>query len=200
MLNKNTIANSFQMPTSDLKRAIEFAEKYHRGQFRKSLNREPMLQHCLNVGDILIKTGSSNSAVVAGILHDTIEDTVVNKKNLVNTFGGKVANLVDCVTESATTKDWMERCDLYIKKLKKSPVDAMCISAADKIDNMKSISENLMNGFNIFKNMQGTPEMQLKKFTGVYKVIEGKIPKQLQQLYKKNLDNLTKVLKNKALL
>lgn len=173
MLNISSI-NQGRIQSTNVRRAIEYAEKYHKGQFRKSMQREPMITHCLNVGDILTKTGSSDSTVIAGILHDTIEDTVVKKQNLVQEFGTKVADLVGCVTESSTTKDWMKRCNLYISKLKKSPVEAMCISAADKIDNMRSISDNLTKGYNIFANMQGTPEMQLKKFTGVYDVHQRK--------------------------
>ena len=189
MLNKITSTN--------IKRAIEYAGIHHKGQFRKSLQKEPMLTHCLNVGDILIKTGASDSTVVAGILHDTIEDTIVSKNNLITEFGSNVANLVDSVTESPTTKDWMERCNLYISKLKKSPVDAMCISAADKIDNMRSITDNLMQGYNIFKNMQGTPEMQLNKFTEVYKVIKDKVPVKLQSLYEETLEKFVKILHQK---
>ena len=73
----------------------------------------------------------------------------------------------------------------------------MCISAADKIDNMRSITDNLMQGYNIFKNMQGTPEMQLNKFTEVYKVIKDKVPVKLQSLYEETLENFVKILHQK---
>ena len=101
----------------------------------------------------------SESTVAAGILHDTVEDTIVTNKKLVKTFGNKVASLVDCVTEKCNLTDWMERCNAYLAKLKQSPVDAMCISAADKIDNMRSITENVSQGYNIFQNMVGTPHL-----------------------------------------
>ena len=179
----------------DFNQAISYAEKFHKGQVRKSLKKEPMISHCKNVGDILIKCGANKATVNAGILHDTIEDTIVTKKDLAKSFGQKVSHLVNCVTEKANIDDWVKRSQAYISKLKKSPVDAMCVSAADKIDNMCSITENVAQKYNIFANMQGAPEMQLSKFEGVYNVVKGKIPKKLENLYKETLDNFVKVLK-----
>ena len=189
----NLTGNSFYNK-SNLHRAINYADVQHAGQIRKSLDKEPFITHCLNVGNILAKTHSSENAIVAGILHDTIEDTTVTKNDLIKVFGQKIAELVDFVTEHNPSDDWMERCKDYIDNLKKAPQEALCVSAADKIDNMNSMADSISREYNIFKNMQGTPEMQLKKFTGVLEVIKGKIPKDLETMYIASLENFIKTL------
>lgn len=175
--------------------AIEFANEQHMGQSRKSIGNPPFIGHCLNVGDILTKVGANEDTVIAGILHDTIEDTAVKKNQIIEKFGNKVYELINFVTEQDKSKSWKERAEDYINVLKKAPASAQCISAADKVDNMNSMSDCLSKKYNIFQNMKATPNEHLNKFDTVFDVVKENIPQELRTMYVKSLKNLKKNIK-----
>ena len=78
-------------------RAYQFAEEAHEGQKRAS--GEAYVQHCLAVASILVELGAPIPVVVAGLLHDTVEDTPITLVQLTRDFGTEVAKLVDGVTK-----------------------------------------------------------------------------------------------------
>ncbi|MTD16361.1 RelA/SpoT family protein [Nakamurella sp. YIM 132087] len=87
-------------PKADLKvlqKAYEVAEAAHRGQFRKS--GDPYITHPLAVATILADLGMDTTTLVAGLLHDTVEDTPYTKDDVRRDFGDEVAHLVDGVTK-----------------------------------------------------------------------------------------------------
>lgn len=80
-----------------LQRAYVTAERYHRGQFRKS--GEPYITHPVAVATILAELGMSETTVAAGLLHDTVEDTDYSLAECQRDFGDDIAALVDGVTK-----------------------------------------------------------------------------------------------------
>jgi guanosine-3',5'-bis(diphosphate) 3'-pyrophosphohydrolase len=78
-------------------RAYRIAENAHKGQNRAS--GEPYVNHCVAVAAILAELRVPVDVVVAGMLHDTVEDTPVTLENIKNDFGDDVARLVDGVTK-----------------------------------------------------------------------------------------------------
>ena len=80
-----------------LQRALDVAEKAHKGQKRAS--GEPYINHCKAVASILAEMHVPPAVVAAGLLHDTIEDTGVNYKDLKREFGGEIFGLVQAVTK-----------------------------------------------------------------------------------------------------
>ena len=80
-----------------IKRAYVYSAKVHQGQIRKS--GEPYLTHPLEVAHILAGMRLDEASIVAGILHDTIEDTLATKEELSELFGEEVAEIVDGVTK-----------------------------------------------------------------------------------------------------
>jgi GTP diphosphokinase / guanosine-3',5'-bis(diphosphate) 3'-diphosphatase len=78
-------------------RAYEFAEKAHSGQKRAS--GEPYITHCVAVAGIIAELKMPPSAVIAAILHDTVEDTSVTLDDIRNLFNDDIAKLVDGVTK-----------------------------------------------------------------------------------------------------
>ena len=78
-------------------RAYEFAEKAHRGQKRAS--GEPYITHCVAVAGIIAELKMPPSAVIASLLHDTVEDTYVTLDIIRKEFNDDIANLVDGVTK-----------------------------------------------------------------------------------------------------
>jgi len=80
-----------------IERAYKVTKKAHKGQKRAS--GEPYVQHCLAVAAILAELGAPTLALVAGLLHDTVEDTNVTLKDIKRDFGDEVALMVDSVTK-----------------------------------------------------------------------------------------------------
>ena len=80
-----------------LQRAYSFAAKAHKGQERVS--GEPYINHCLAVAIILAELHVPPAVVAAGLLHDTVEDTHVELKDIRTEFGEEIAKLVDGVTK-----------------------------------------------------------------------------------------------------
>jgi GTP diphosphokinase / guanosine-3',5'-bis(diphosphate) 3'-diphosphatase len=80
-----------------IQKAYQFAEKAHFGQTRAS--GEPYVIHCLAVAEILSELKVPPVMVVAGLLHDTVEDTSVTLEIIQNKFGQETASLVDGVTK-----------------------------------------------------------------------------------------------------
>ena len=122
--------------------AIEFAAGAHRGQYRKG-SKIPYIIHPLNVGKILIEHGCSDEVVIAGILHDTVEDTPVTLDNIRQEFGLKVADLVEAASEPDKSDTWENRKKHTIGMLKNLSQEAMILVLADKLDNIRAIREDL---------------------------------------------------------
>lgn len=78
-------------------RAYQYAEKAHNGQKRAS--GEPYVSHCLAVAAILADMRVPPAVVIAGLLHDTVEDTDVTLEDIKNEFGEEISKLVDGVTK-----------------------------------------------------------------------------------------------------
>lgn len=85
-----------------LKRAYEAAKLAHEGQFRKS--GEPYVIHPMQVAGILVGLKMDPKTVVAGFLHDVIEDTDVTAEELTEQFGEEVVSLVEGVTKLGLIK------------------------------------------------------------------------------------------------
>src|SRR5215468_7775184 len=80
-----------------LRRAYVFSAREHKGQARRS--GEPYLVHPLNVASILADLKADDLAIVVGLLHDVLEDTLTTKESIAKQFGTKVADLVDGLTK-----------------------------------------------------------------------------------------------------
>lgn len=132
------------LETSIQKSALNFAKQYHQGQVRKG-TQIPYINHCMEVARILHKNGYSEDIVIAGLLHDTIEDTEATLEDLERLFGEEVSNLVKHVTEDKLPSlSWNERKVMYIKMLTDAPEGSVVISAADKLHNITETLEQFL--------------------------------------------------------
>ena len=86
-----------QIDNELLQRALEVAEQAHKGQKRAS--GEPYINHCKAVASILAEMQVPPLVVAAGLLHDTVEDTGTDFKELKRNFGDEIYNLVQAVTK-----------------------------------------------------------------------------------------------------
>jgi (p)ppGpp synthase/HD superfamily hydrolase len=122
--------------------AIEFAVQAHRGHFRKGTGI-PYIFHPLNVGRRLLELGCSLVVVVAGILHDTLEDTPTALEDIRTGFGEDVANLVSLVSEPDKSDTWENRKKHTLMTLESASEEVLLVAIADKIDNIQSIQRAL---------------------------------------------------------
>jgi (p)ppGpp synthase/HD superfamily hydrolase len=134
--------------------AFAFAAKHHDQQVRKG-TRLPYLTHPANVAVILTRYGCSDDTVVAGILHDVIEDCVregwtreMLEERIAHKFGSSVLETVLAVTKRRTDDDGIEmsyedRSDDYLDRLELATEEALWVCAADKVHNANSILSDL---------------------------------------------------------
>ncbi len=126
-----------------LRRAYEFSAKAHEGQTRRS--GEPYLQHPLAVAGILTFLKLDVTAIVAGLLHDTLEDTVATQEELQTHFGDEVTHLVEGVTKIGQIpfRTYEEKQAENFRKMLLSMADdirVVFIKLADRLHNMRTLS------------------------------------------------------------
>lgn len=125
-----------------IEKAIIFAAKAHENQTRKGTTI-PYITHPYAVGMYLQKAKCSEEVIAAGILHDTLEDTDTTFKDLLDTFGDRVANLVLAASENDKSLPWDVRKQNTIEKLRNASIEEIQVIVADKLHNLKSIRADL---------------------------------------------------------
>lgn len=125
-----------------VRRAYEFSAKAHEGQRRRS--GEPYLQHLIAVAGVLTSLKTDVTAIVAGLLHDTLEDTLATPDELEKEFGKDVVHLVDGVTKigKITFRNYEEKQAENFRKMVLSMADdirVVLIKLADRLHNMRTL-------------------------------------------------------------
>ncbi|MFF4233375.1 RelA/SpoT family protein [Streptomyces sp. NPDC001820] len=136
-------SNDPKIETSTLRqieRAYQVAERWHRGQKRKS--GDPYITHPLAVTTILAELGMDPATLMAGLLHDTVEDTEYGLDTLRRDFGDQVALLVDGVTKLDKVKfgeaAQAETVRKMVVAMAKDP-RVLVIKLADRLHNMRTM-------------------------------------------------------------
>ncbi len=124
-------------------KAYDIAAEMHRNQLRKS--GEPYLIHPLNVAEILADLGMDEETIVAGILHDVVEDTPYTNEELRNDFGAEVELLVDGVTKLGSLK-FESKEERQAENLRKmflamsKDIRVLIIKLSDRLHNLRTIN------------------------------------------------------------
>jgi len=143
-----------------VEQAIKAAAILHQDQLRKGVVPLPYITHLMSVMLILRDYTNDEKTLVAALLHDTLEDTDYTKEELIEDFGREVAHLVETVTEQKYHGDkklpWVEIKKEYAKQLRRGPIEAVMISAADKTHNFRTIIDEYYNDHDRFLQDFGT--------------------------------------------
>jgi (p)ppGpp synthase/HD superfamily hydrolase len=127
---------------SQIDQAIEFAARAHKGQKRKG-TKTPYISHPYGVAMILQQAGCEEEVVMAGILHDTLEDTETTEEDLLTLFGPVVLEIVKGCSEPDKGATWEERKQHTLDYLKNAPLAIRQVACADKLHNIRSIKRDL---------------------------------------------------------
>jgi (p)ppGpp synthase/HD superfamily hydrolase len=123
-------------------RAFVFAAEKHAGQTRKA-STIPYIAHLMGVASLALEFGGDEDLAIGALLHDVVEDCggAPMSKETRRRFGSRVAKIVDGCTDSDTDPKppWRERKETYIRHLKSADGETRLVSAADKLNNVRSI-------------------------------------------------------------
>lgn len=122
--------------------ASYFAAQKHKNQKRKDNEQTPYINHPLHVAKLLTNSGVTDvNVIMAGLLHDTIEDTKTTYEELCKEFGQKVADIVkECSDDKSLSK--IDRKKLQIIHAKHASKEAKAVKLADKLSNLSDLSTN----------------------------------------------------------
>lgn len=132
--------------TPRINETIKLASHLHRHQVRKDNNLTPYISHLFAVAMILRDITEDEDIIIAGLMHDSLEDVPNYKyENLVIDCGERVASIVKHVTEPLDANKnpdeqipWLERKEEYLKNLREGGIESALVSTSDKIHNTES--------------------------------------------------------------
>jgi (p)ppGpp synthase/HD superfamily hydrolase len=189
--------------TTTIQKAINVAAQKHRNKRRKA-DGLPYITHLVGVAWLLSDCSSDEAVVVAGFLHDVLEDVKgYDIKDLRRDFGDRVAGLVKAVSEDKDPNvetderaTWEGRKKKYLEHLRTAPAEAVLISAADKVHNLRSLKAvHEKDGDSIWTRFNASPERVLWFNSQVLEIANERLgSNQLVGLLRSALDDLKVIL------
>jgi len=158
-------------------RAFVFAAKKHSGQTRKA-STIPYIAHLMGVASLVLEAGGNEDLAIAALLHDVVEDCggAPMLKEIRRRFGKRVATIVEGCTDADTDPKppWRERKEQYLHHLKTADADTRLVSAADKLNNVRSIlSDYRAIGESVWSRFNGGREGTLWYYRTLLEIFLG---------------------------
>lgn len=176
--------------TKRIQKAIDLSAKLHNKQMRRT-GRLPYIVHPYSVGAILSNYTDNENVIVAGFMHDVLEDVEAYSSNdLREDFGDKVASLVLAVSENKKASDtdemarqtWLARKTKYIEVMEGTgDQEILLISCADKMHNLQAFLEVYEEEGDRMWDAFNAPEPKVKSTLWLYR--------ELLEIFKKKLDS-----------
>lgn len=168
------------VPNGPFIRALTFAIRAHGDQRRKG-GDIPYVAHLLGVASLVLEAGGDEDMAIAGLLHDTIEDTDTTALELEDHFGERVATIVEACTDAheQPKPPWRERKEHYLSRLESSEtsMDVLVVSRADKLHNARAILLDYRAvGDEIWSRFKEGPESQLWYYRSLVDIFTERLP------------------------
>lgn len=165
----------------NLERALRWAAVCHDGQTRRG-SGAPYVQHPVGVAMILDRIGFGEDAVIAGLLHDVVEDTGVTFDEVRDRFGAAVADLVRHCSEvklddQGRKRPWVDRKRDHLAALADAPTPAKGIVLADKLHNLLSIACDLRDALPVWSLFHANREEVLGHYRATVDTLGAGDPK-----------------------
>ena len=149
-----------------LMQALLFATEKHRGQLRKGTTL-PYILHPLEVWQILSAMHADTSVQIAGLLHDTLEDTSTTAEEISTLFGSDVLTLVNHHTENKNDV-WMKRKQTAIDTVQNADTNVKMLVMADKLSNLRSMARDYKElGDDLWQRFNAPKEKQAWYYNGM---------------------------------
>ena len=126
------------MDLARVEKALTMAAKAHRNQNRKQTDT-PYITHPVAVAFILLQENCSEDLIIAGLLHDVVEDSPVGIEEITVEFGDKVAEIVRACTEPSKFMQWEKRKQIILQRIRSGSSDFKMVACADKLHNIESM-------------------------------------------------------------
>ncbi|MFO0573585.1 MAG: HD domain-containing protein [Polyangia bacterium] len=163
-----------------LDRALALSATAHRNQERKG-SSVPYIMHPVHTAMILLKHGFPEEVVIAGVLHDVVEDTAVTLAEIEAQFGPQVARLVDAVSErkrepGGELLPWRQRKSERIDHLRDADSLVAALKSADALHNVQAMLQDLTrNGEETWQRFRGSQADQLWYYTTLAAVLRQRL-------------------------
>jgi (p)ppGpp synthase/HD superfamily hydrolase len=164
--------------TGRIETAIALTFRAHEAQLRKGDGQLPYIVHPVTVALILSRYTGDEDTIIAGLLHDTLEDTDVTPEEIERAFGPKVRDMVQDVTESTLPGlSWETRKARYLRRLQAAPRPSLLIAAADKTANLVSmIAAHAVSGDALWERFSAPPGQKFEFYRQVHALIRSAWP------------------------
>ncbi len=164
--------------TARTERAIAAAVEAHQGQVRKGDRQMPYIVHPVTVGLILSRYTDDEDTIIAGLLHDVLEDTHLSEEAIEREFGPKVLAMVKDVTEpDLGGLSWDTRKARFLRQLERAPRGSLLVACADKIANLISmIAAYATLGDTLWERFDAPPAQKLAFYRQVHDVVRAAWP------------------------
>ena len=154
--------------------ACEIAAKAHDGHQRKG-KEISYIVHPMAVAILLAQAGASEEVIMAGILHDTVEDTNLTLKDIEEQFGLEVARIVEGCSEPDKSLPWEDRKEHSLEALKTASDGVWLVSCADKLHNVRDMGVDYMkHGDVIWERFNSGKEEQIWYYLSLVETLAGK--------------------------
>jgi (p)ppGpp synthase/HD superfamily hydrolase len=174
--------------------AVSFAIRAHGAQTRKG-GDIPYVSHVLAVASLVLEAGGDEDMAIAGLLHDTIEDTDVTAADIESEFGSRVAFIVEgCTdTDEMPKPPWRPRKERYIAHMQspETPDDVLAVSLADKLHNARSILADYRHlGEEVSHRFNASPADQLWYYQTLAGIFQARIPGPMADDLRRTVDQM----------
>lgn len=154
-----------EMMTLRLEEAMRFAAKAHAGQLRRGSDT-PYFVHVAAVALMLERAGFGEDVIIAGLLHDVVEDTATSIEEVAARFGERVCEHVRNCSEVKTDEEgkmrpWIDRKRDHLAALSAAPIEVRGIILADKLHNLVSIEFDLRENRPVWRQFHAEREQVL---------------------------------------
>jgi len=165
------------MDEARIQKAIKFAMVAHKGQYRK-VGDIPYIWHPIEVANITMQMTHDDDVIIAGLLHDTVEDTEVTIEDIEREFGPRVRDFVSGETEDKhpelpPSSTWLRRKRESVLELLDAPLEVKIIWLADKVSNMRSFHQMYLEmGIDMWQNFNmKDPKMHKWYYTRILSLV-----------------------------